>query len=358
MPVLPHACIADTNDLRGLDQDVSKKPTRLEDLAQRAGVSVSTASRALNDSPSVNMRTKQAIWKLARELDYPFRRHMPAGPIGAKATISIVVPRPQGRDTRLSDPFFFELLTGVGDAARERECDVHISHVAPASYDDLHMAMTTHRAEGVIFVGQSNLHGAFNRLAETEKRFVVWGAELPEQRYCSVGSDNVTGGRRATQHLIRLGREKIVFLGQSEAPEVMQRFRGYRDALLSAGLQADDALVIPSHFDIESAEASVEALIKNGVPFDGIVAASDVLAFGALRALQLAKVSVPDDVSVVGYDNVSFARYAHPALTTVDQDMVAAGRLMLSKLLDFRGPQARRSERLATDLIIRESCGG
>ncbi len=337
---------------------MTKKTTRLEDLAKRAGVSVSTASRALNDSPSVNMRTKQAIWKLARELDYPFRRHMPAGPIGAKATVSVVVPKPQGRDTRLSDPFFFELLAGVGDAARERGCDVHISHVAPTCLEDLQVATTTHRADGVIFVGQSTLHAAFNELAESEGRFVVWGAELPEQRYCSVGSDNSLGARRATLHLARLGREKIVFLGQSDAPEVMQRYRGYRDALEETQLGLDEDLVIPSHFDIESAEASVEALIKNGVKFDGIVAASDVIAFGAIRALHMAGVNVPGDISVVGYDNINFARYSNPSLTTIDQDMTAAGRLMLSKLLDFRGPQARRSERLATDLIIRESCGG
>lgn len=336
---------------------VTKKTTRLEDLAKRAGVSVSTASRALNDSPSVNMRTKQAIWKLARELDYPFRRHMPAGPIGAKATISIVVPKPQDRDARLSDPFFFELLAGVGDAARERDCDIHISHVTPGNYDDLVVSMTTHRADGVIFVGQSTLHNAFNRLAETEGRFVVWGAELPEQRYCCVGSDNVSGGRRAAAHLARLGRKRIAFLGQSEAPEVMQRFRGYREAMEEAGLEVSDELVIPSHFDIESAEASIEAVVKNGVEIDGIVAASDVIAFGAIRGLQLAGYTVPDDVSVIGYDNISFARYSNPALTTIDQDMTAAGRLILSKLLDFRGPQARRSERLSTDLIVRASCG-
>jgi len=337
---------------------VNKKTTRLEDLAKQAGVSVSTASRALNDSPSVNMRTKQAIWKLARELDYPFRRHMPAGPVGAKATISIVVPRPQGRDTRLSDPFFFELLAGVGDAARERECDVHISHVAPSNFDDLHNAMTTHRADGVIFVGQSTLHNAFNQLAETEGRFVVWGAELPEQNYCSIGSDNKHGALRATRHLLRLGRKKIIFLGQSDAPEVLQRYRGYRQALEDNGVDLDEDLVIPSHFDIESAEASVDALVKNGVEFDGVIAASDVIALGAIRALTHAGVSVPGDVSVVGYDNISFSRYSSPSLTTIDQDMTKAGRLMLSKLLDFRGPQARRSERLATDLIVRESCGG
>ena len=89
-----------------------------------------------------------------------------------------------------------------------------------------------------------------------------------------------------------------------------------------------------------------------------MVAASDVIAMGAIRAMQQAGMRVPDDVSVVGYDNISFSRYSNPALTTIDQEMRTAGRLMLSKLLDFRGPQARRSERLPTDLIIRESCGG
>jgi DNA-binding LacI/PurR family transcriptional regulator len=103
---------------------LSRKSTRLEDLAKLAGVSISTASRALNDHPAVNDRTKQLIWKLAREHDYPFRRYMPAGPIGAEATIALVVPRPQGREGRLSDPFFLELLAGVGEAARERGCDL------------------------------------------------------------------------------------------------------------------------------------------------------------------------------------------------------------------------------------------
>ncbi|HEV2867367.1 MAG TPA: LacI family DNA-binding transcriptional regulator, partial [Allosphingosinicella sp.] len=192
---------------------MSRKSTRLEDIAALAGVSISTASRALNDSPSVNSRTKQLIWKLAREHNYPFRRYMPAGPIGATGTIALVVPRPQGRDTQLDDPFFLELVAGLGDAARERGCDLLVSHFAPTSFDDLSAAMGTSRADGVVFLGQSSLHRAFNRLAETEGRFVVWGAQLPDQAYCSVGSDNLGGGRRATLHLARLGRKRIVYLG-------------------------------------------------------------------------------------------------------------------------------------------------
>src|SRR3546814_8209968 len=97
--------------------------TRLEDLARRAGVSTATVSRALNDSAAVNVATKREIWKLAREHNYPFRRYMPSGPIGAQATIAVVITRPQGRVDRLSDPFLLELVGGIGDAARERGCD-------------------------------------------------------------------------------------------------------------------------------------------------------------------------------------------------------------------------------------------
>lgn len=337
---------------------MTRRNTRLEDIAQLAGVSISTASRALNDSPSVNARTKQLIWKLAREKDYPFRRNMPAGPIGASGTIALVVPRPQGRDSQLDDPFFLELFAGISDAARDRGCDLVVSHFAPISYDDLAAAMTTSRAEGVIFLGQSSLHHAFNRLAETDGRFVVWGAQIPDQEYCSVGTDNPGGGRRATLHLARLGRRRIVYLGDTEAPEVSQRHRGYLDALDQMSLGVDPDLIVPAHFTVESSEASVDALLARGVAFDGIVAASDLIALGAIRSLLHHNIAVPDAVSVVGYDDVPFARYSRPALTTISQDTQRAGRLLVSKLLDAGAGADKRSERLPTDLIVRESCGG
>lgn len=338
---------------------MTRRTTRLEDIAALAGVSISTASRALNDSPAVNSRTKQLIWKLAREHDYPFRRYMPAGPIGAAGTIALVVPRPQGREGQLDDPFFLELFAGISDAARDRGCDLLVSHFAPTSFDDLSAAMTTSRADGVIFLGQSSLHPALNLLAQsTDTRFAVWGAQLPDQAYCSVGSDNLAGGRRATLHLARLGRKRIVFLGDTEAPEVQQRVRGYVEALEQAGLDQDPELLVPAHFTVESSEASVDALIARGVRFDAMVAASDLIALGAIRALLHAGLSVPDDVSVIGYDDVPFARYSRPALTTVRQDTARAGRLLVSKLLDARTSGDMRSERLPTELIVRETCGG
>lgn len=340
-----------------MDESGSRRHSRLEDLATLAGVSIATVSRALNNSPAVREETKRRIWKLAREHNYPFRPHMPAILSGASATIAIVIPMPQGRRGSLDDPFYMELIGGVGEAAREADCDILISHVAPKNFDDLSELVSSSRAEGVIFLGQSFLHERFNRLAEAENRFVVWGADLPGQRYCSIGSDNLKGGKRATAHLLRLGRRRIAFFGDTEAPEVLQRYHGYVQALQEAGVDLDPLLVSPVHFEVESAEDAVERLASKGVVFDAVFGASDLIAIGAIRGLMRRGVDVPGDCSVVGYDDILLARYSHPALTTIAQDMAKAGRLLVSRLLASTGTHDMRSERLPTELIVRESCG-
>ena len=342
-----------------MDEPSSRRPksTRLEDLAELAGVSISTVSRALNDSPAVNLRTKEHIWELARKMDYPFRRSMPAGPIGAQATIAVVVPMPQSRDNKGDDPFLAHLLGAITTAARERGCDVLYSHISPRNYDDLSTAMKANRADGVIFIGQSFLRAEFNRLVKEETRFVVWGAEFKEQNYCSIGSDNPAGGRRATSHLLRLGRRKIVFLGDIQAPEAAQRHRGYLQAHEREGVDVVDELLIPAHFEVESAEGAIENAIDAGLDFEGIVAASDLMAIGAMRALDRLGRKVPEDISVVGYDDIPIARLIKPALTTIRQETTLAGRKLVSKLLDGQAAIGR-SERIPTDLIVRETCGG
>ena len=338
-------------------EENGKRGIRLEDLAELAQVSTATVSRALNDSPLVRAETKRRIWNLARQHQYPFRPQMPAILSGAAATIAIAIPNRLGVRDSLADPFFTELLGGVGEAAREAECDVVISHVAPRNFDDPSNLISSSRAEGVIFLGQSFLHERFNRLAETENRFVVWGADLPGQRYCSVGSDNIRGGRRATSHLLRLGRKRIAFFGDTDAPEIMQRYSGYLLALEEAGIEPDMDLVAPVHFEVESAEDAIERLLAQGVAFDAIFGGSDLVALGAIRGLITHGVGVPDDVSVVGYDDILISRYSNPALTTISQDMTKAGRLLVSKLMNSTGGRDIRSERLPTDLIVRESCG-
>ncbi|MBO6505874.1 MAG: LacI family DNA-binding transcriptional regulator [Kordiimonadaceae bacterium] len=332
-------------------------PKRLQDLAEMAGVSIATVSRALRNSPLVSDRTKVKIRKLARDSQYEGRTMGPVANASASPLLSIVVPSPQGRDRRISDPFLLELIGGLADAGQEKGCDIMLSHVMPSDSAMIAKLDLPSYSDGLIFLGQSTLHEHLNKLVQKSVPFVVWGAMQPDQQYCSVGSDNMQGGQRATDHLIRLGRKRIVFLGNTDAPEAMLRYQGYVNALERSGNTVDSALVRPADFSFESGAEAVETLLEAGVRPDGIFAASDLIAMGAIRALTQRGLRIPDDVSIVGYDDIRMASYTSPALTTVRQDVNRAGRRLIGKLLRIREGDQVRPELLPTDLIVRESCG-
>lgn len=330
---------------------------RLEDLAELAGVSVSTVSRALNNSDLVSERTRHKIRDIAQKHNYVgrFRDRLTSGE--PTRTISLVIPPPQGRDSRISDPFLLDLIGGIADSLRETGADLLISHIMPADYEGIMGSIGSGRSDGLIFIGQSTLHNHLNALARQGMPFVVWGAQLPDQLYCSVGSDNRRGGYRAASHLLRLGRKRIAFLGDIDAPEAQLRYEGYCDALREAGIDVVPELVQPAHFYVESAIEAVQILLERKTQFDAIFAAADLIAIGAIRGLLQNGVSVPDDISVVGYDDIRMAAYFSPSLTTIRQDVTKAGRLLVSKILRRLEGEPVRSELLPTELIVRESCG-
>jgi DNA-binding LacI/PurR family transcriptional regulator len=330
---------------------------RLEDLAKIAEVSVATVSRALNDSPAINRITKRRIWKIARDHNYILTQDMPLSMSGAQATIAIVIPPPFGREGRFSDPFYQEMISAVGEAARDMGCDLLLSHLTPKNQNDLMSLMQNIKADGVVFLGQSHLHERFNHLSQSTNKFIVWGQQIAGQNYCTVGSNNLQGGARATAHLARLKRKRIAFLGSTEGTEMKERFRGYQMALSEAGLAFDESLVIRTQYDLNSAETSALTLLRQKSGVDGIFAASDVIALGAIRGLRRSGLSVPEDVSVVGYDNIQLSSYSHPTLTTISQELPRAGKLMVSKLIGNISNDHSVSEQLPTELVVRESCG-
>jgi DNA-binding LacI/PurR family transcriptional regulator len=250
------------------------------------------------------------------------------------------------------------MISGVGEAARDMGCDLLLSHLTPKSQNDLVTLMQNINADGVIFLGQSYLHDRFNQLAQSTNKFIVWGQEIPGQKYCTVGSNNLQGGTRATAHLARLGRKRIAYFGETEGTEMKQRFQGYLNVLNESGHVYDPRLVVNTHFEIASAENAVLSLINKGIAFDALFACSDIIAVGAIRGLMRAGLRVPEDVSVVGYDNIVLASLTHPALTTISQDLARAGKLMVSKLIGSISNDESHSEIVATELVVRESCGG
>jgi DNA-binding LacI/PurR family transcriptional regulator len=174
-----------------------------------------------------------------------------------------------------------------------------------------------------------------------------------------VGCDNFQGGYDAAQHLITLGRRNIAFLGHASShyPEFFERYRGYAEALNRVGAPVQQTLQVDAITTEESGYTAACELLKRAQPFDAIVAASDLIAIGALRALQERRIDVPAQVSVVGFDDIPAASLTNPPLTTVMQDTRLAGEVLVETLLRLVRDEPAEGRVLPTRLVVRRSCG-
>jgi DNA-binding LacI/PurR family transcriptional regulator len=332
-----------------------KRRMQMVDIARLAGVSTSTVSRALNGSPLINEETRQRISELARSLNYTINQSAKNLRLGDNRTIGVVIPFDRKTRQHISDPFFLGMLGSLADALTDRRYDLLLSRVDAEHLDDLADLYDTGRASGIIVIGQWGHHDQLNELAVRRVPFVVWGAQLQRQLYCSVGSDNVSGGSLATEHLLGLGRRRIAFLGDTTLPEVAQRHQGYLQAHQRVGVAVDPALHIFAPFTGTETQAAMHAFLTQGLALDGIFAASDLIAMNAMGVLAAHGLDVPKDVSVVGYDDVELAAHCHPPLTTIRQPMELAGTAMVECLLALLGGAQPESRVLATSLKLRAS---
>lgn len=327
----------------------------MADIARLAGVSTSTVSRALSHSPLVNQETRDRILDLARSLNYTINIGAQNLRLQQNRTVAVVIPIEQATRQQLSDPFFLSMLGSLADALSEQGFDTLVSRVDADQVDAAAAPFDGGRAIGVILIGQGRHHDQLNKMAARGVPFVVWGAQLPQQLYTTVGGDNVTGGRLAAERLLAQGRRRIAFLGDTTLPEVEQRHRGYVEALAAQGLAPDPQLHVASSFLPESGGQAVEELARRGAVYDALFACSDLLAMKAIHALRAQGRDVPGDVAVVGYDDIELAEYCHPPLTTVRQPRDVAARALVSALLARVDGQSAPSIQLPTDLAIRAS---
>jgi DNA-binding LacI/PurR family transcriptional regulator len=333
----------------------ANKRLQMADIARMAGVSTTTVSRALSGSALVNKATRKRVTELARSLNYTVNAGAKELRLGHSNTVAVVVPYNVNMRQALSDPFFLGILGSIADALTERGYDMLVSRI---DEENLQLASTPYdsgRAMGIVLIGQWHHHDHLNQLAARGVPLVVWGAQLPNQLYCTVGCNNVEGGRLATEHLLGHGRRRIAFFGDTDLPEVAQRYEGYRQALASAGVAFDPALISRVSFLAESAHDAVRQLKAQGVAFDAIFCCSDLLAMSAISALRDLGLRVPQDVAVVGFDDVVLAAHYHPPITTVRQPIEAGGRALVTSLLSFLDNVTPRSQILPTELIVRAS---
>ena len=327
----------------------------MADIARLAGVSASTVSRALNGSSVVNAETRARIEELARSLNYVINAGAKSLRIGHNNTIGLVIPYDTRTRQHISDPFFLSILGSVADALTDRGYQLLLSRVDSERLDSLAELYDTGRAMGIIVIGQWAHHDQLNALAARRVPIVVWGAQLAQQLYCTVGSDNTAGGIMATEHLLSLGRNRIAFLGDVNLPEVAQRYAGYQSACRTHGLELAPELTLTVPFLAEGARAAIARFCDEGPAFDALFAASDLLAMTAASILIGQGKQVPNDVSVVGYDDVAAASHFQPPLTTVCQPIKMAGQALAETLLSLIDGGSPGSKVLPTSLIVRAS---
>lgn len=331
------------------------------DIAHLAGVSQPTVSRALRGSPTVSQATRARIEAIAKQLNYTVDRAASNLRSGTTRTIALLLFRDPSPDETLINPFFLAMLGSIMGACAERGYDLLVSFQQLSS--DWHVDYEdSHRADGLILLGYGDYaryHQRLVALVEQGTQFVRWGSVQPGQPGVTVGCDNRAGGQAAARHLIEQGRRRIAFLGDAtdHYPEFHDRYRGYVAALAEAGLTPDDRLQVDAISTEEDGTRAAEDLLARGQAFDGIVAASDLLALAAMRVLDAAGLSVPEKVAVVGFDDIPAASFANPALTTVTQDAAAAGRRLVEMLLAKIRGEAVASTILPTRLVVRGSSG-
>jgi DNA-binding LacI/PurR family transcriptional regulator len=329
----------------------------MADIARLAGVSKATVSRALSGSSLVNEETRSRILALAASLKYTINVAAQNLRLKQNRTVGVVIPFDSETRQHLSDPFFLSVLGALADALTERGFDMLLSRVDAQQVDAAAHFFDTGRVVGIILIGQWRQHEQLNALAARQVPIVVWGAQLPQQLYVTVGGDNVSGGMLATEHLIEKGRRRIAFFGDINIPEVAQRYRGYCNALAKHALPVDPQLRVSVPFLPEAGAQAVHELQRRSVAFDAIFACSDLLAITAINTLRHLDKQVPRDIAVVGYDDIELSRYFHPALSTIRQPTRAAGEALVDSLLALVDGQAPASRHLPTELIARATGG-
>jgi DNA-binding LacI/PurR family transcriptional regulator len=339
---------------------MQSKPTSF-DIAYLAGVSQPTVSRALRGSPSVSPETRKRIEDIAARLHYKVDKNASNLRFQHSNTLALLLFEDPTPDDSQINPFFLTMIGSLTRACARRGYDLLVSFQQLSGdwhkdYED------SRKADGIILLGYGDYIAYLPRLEQLVLQgthFVRWGAVLPGQPGLSVGCDNYQGGYDATRHLLALGRRQIAFIGDVSdgCPEFQERYRGHAAALRDFGLQPDRALQRPAISTEQSGREAAGELLAQGVAFDGLMACSDLIAIGALRALQERDIEVPGQVAIVGYDDLPAASVTNPPLTTVMQDTRCAGDALVETLLKQVNGEPAEGVVLPTRLVVRRSCG-
>ena len=324
----------------------------IKDIAAAAGVSHSTVSRALRGSPLLKPETVARIRQIAEEKGYTASAVARSLVTRRTQTIGVVV-------TTIADPFVAEVVGGIEEAANDRGYSVFLanSNAQPEREMKVVQSFAERRVDGII-VTSSRVGALYTPMLSNMKvPIVLINNQHPGEFVHSVMIANLEASRQAVQHLIGLGHRRIAYLGdrfgyQSDT----ERFAGYREALDCAGLPFQPELVAHGDGRPEGGLAAMQKLLALAERPTAVFCYNDMSALGALRAIREAGWRVPQDISLVGFDDLFVAQFTDPPLTTVRQPKAQMGRLALETLLELiEGAQAAQLLRVPGELILRQS---
>jgi LacI family repressor for deo operon, udp, cdd, tsx, nupC, and nupG len=331
----------------------SSRASSIRQVARQAGVSIATVSRALTTPDKVSDKTLKKV--LAQVERSRYKPNLLARNFRSKRAFSIVVLVPN-----IANPFFAEIIRGIEQVAQQHGYAVLLGDTEGHEDREAYYVglVETRQADGLI-----QLHPRLPKAARgangTLDIPLVNACEYIENAPCPrVGIDNAAAAREMTAYLLGLGHRRIgVILGPDSSPLTSDRLRGYKLALRSAKVAADDALIAQGDFTMSSGRAAAEQLFKAKQPPTAIFCFNDEMALGAIRHLKSTGRSVPQDVSVVGFDDIEFASFCDPPLTTIEQPTREIGNKAMSLLFDMlNGGKAEPTmHTLPIKLIVRDS---
>jgi len=292
-------------------------PVTMRDVAERASVSIKTVSNVLNDHPHVRPEVRRRVLAAVGELGYRMNHSARALRSGRSGAISLVVP-----DIR--NAYFAELAAEVIDAAAAFDLSVLIEQSGGVAERELELVQgrRTVTVDGVLYSVAGLGEEDAEQLADLPTPVVLLGERIFRGPIDHVTMRNTEAARAATEHLLDGGRTRILALGSGPEETVSSaglRLRGYRQALAARGIPADPRLVVDAQPWLrEGGAEAMRAALASGTAFDGVVAFNDLIALGAMRALRDAGVRVPEDVAIIGFDDIDETRYASPSMSTID----------------------------------------
>ncbi|MFW5500965.1 MULTISPECIES: LacI family DNA-binding transcriptional regulator [unclassified Maridesulfovibrio] len=325
----------------------------IRDVARLAQVSTATVSRVINSPDSVREKTREKVLRAMKMCNYKYNALARGFATKKSNTIGLIIPN-------INNPVFAESTLGVQEYAEEKQIKVILGNTSYkiSQEESLIKALRESQVDGLIITTTNPKGEIIKSLTDEGIPFVLLFSTVKNGPVSAVGVDNYRGGYVATEHLISLGHRRIGMIAGSftVTDRSYHRWHGYRQCLKDHGLPYDKDLLVQTEYSLSGGRDSIKQLLKHDSPPSAVFCSNDYIALGAIKGAREAGLSLPEDLSIVGFDDMPTASYMVPALTTIRQPAYEMGRRACELLLQkMDNPEKPEQHMMETKLIVRES---